>query len=73
MQGFFTAGLFGFWKRFNNFVNIVTSHRSQIKSFNNIKGTSMQIEKVLINDRLRVSKVSGKFRTPTIYNFAVIH
>ena len=33
----------------------------------------MQIEKVLINDRLRVSKVSGKFRTPTIYNFAVIH
>ena len=32
----------------------------------------MQIEKALINDRLRVSKVSWKFRTPTIYNFAVI-
>ena len=32
----------------------------------------MQIEKALINDRLRVSKVSGKFRIPTIYNLAVI-
>ena len=32
----------------------------------------MQIKKALINDRLRVSKVSGKFRIPTIYNFAVI-
>ena len=33
----------------------------------------MQIKKALINDRLHVSKVSQKFRTPTIYNFAVIH
>ena len=32
----------------------------------------MQIEKVLINDRFRVSKVFWKFRIPTIYNFAVI-
>ena len=31
----------------------------------------MQIEKALINDRLRLSKVSAKFRIPTIYNFAV--
>ena len=38
----------------------------------NVKGRVMQIEKVLINDRLRVSKVSSKFRIPTIYNFAVI-
>ena len=28
----------------------------------------MQIEKALTNDLLRVSKVSGKFRIPTIYN-----
>ena len=33
----------------------------------------MQIEKALINDRLRVSKVSWKFCIPTIYNFAVIY
>ena len=31
----------------------------------------MLIEKALIYDRLRVSKVSCKFRIPTIYNFAV--
>ena len=36
-----------------------------------IKGTVMQIEKALINDRLHVSKVSWKFRIATIYNFAV--
>ena len=33
----------------------------------------MQIEKALISDRLRVSKVSLKFRIPTMYNFAVIY
>ena len=33
----------------------------------------MQIEKALINDPLRVSKVSWKFRIRTIYNFAVIY
>ena len=33
----------------------------------------MRIEKVPINDCLRVSKVSQKFCIPTIYNFAVIH
>ena len=31
----------------------------------------MYVEKALINYRLRVSKVSWKFRIPTIYNFAV--
>ena len=35
------------------------------------KGTVMQIEKRLINDSLRVSKVSWKFRIPNIYNFVV--
>ena len=33
----------------------------------------MQTEKVLINDRLRDSKVSWKFRIPTIHNFEVIY
>ena len=33
----------------------------------------MQIKKALINDRLRVSKASWKFRIPTISNFAVIY
>ena len=37
------------------------------------KGTFVHIEKVLINDRVRVSKVSWKFRIPTFYNFAVIY
>ena len=32
----------------------------------------MQIEKAPINDRLRVSKVSWKFRIPIIYDSAVI-
>ena len=33
----------------------------------------MQIEKALINDSLRVSKVSWNFRIPTISYFAVIY
>ena len=37
------------------------------------KGTVMQIEKAQINDHLRVSKVSGESRIPTICNFAVIY
>ena len=37
-----------------------------------VKGTVMQTEKVLIHDRLRVSKVSWKFHISIIYNFAVI-
>ena len=45
----------------------------QIKNVWSIKGAVMQIEKALINDRLRVSKVSWKFCIPTIYNFAVIY
>ena len=31
----------------------------------------MQIEKAQINDRLRISKVSWKFRIPSIYDSAV--
>ena len=37
------------------------------------KSTVMQIEKPLINDRLRVSKIFWKFRIPNIYNFAGIY
>ena len=37
------------------------------------KGIVMKIEKAIINDRLRVSKVWWKFRIPTVYNFAVIY
>ena len=33
----------------------------------------MQIEKAQINDQLRVSNVSWKFRIPTIFNFAIIY
>ena len=33
----------------------------------------MQVEKVLIDDRISVSKVSWKFRIPIIYNFPVIY
>ena len=33
----------------------------------------MQIEKALIKDRVRVSKVLWKFRFPFIYNFVVIY
>ena len=38
-----------------------------------VKGTVMQVEKALINDHLRVSKVPWKFLIPTIYYFAVIY
>ena len=31
------------------------------------------MEKALINDRLRILKVSWKFRIPFIYNFAVTY
>ena len=33
----------------------------------------MQIEKALLYDRLRVSKVSWKFSISTMYNFVVIY
>ena len=33
----------------------------------------MQIEKTLINENLRVSKISWKFHIPTIYNFSVVY
>ena len=38
-----------------------------------VEGTVMQIEKALIYDPLRVSKVSWRFRIPTILKFAIIY
>ena len=38
-----------------------------------VKGTVVQIEKALINDRLRVLKVSRKCCISSIYNFALIY
>ena len=38
-----------------------------------VKGTVMQIEIALINDRLRLSKVSWKICVKTIYKFVVIY
>ena len=46
---------------------------ADVKLIPSLKGTVMQTEEVLIHDRLRVSKVSRKFRIPIIYNFAVIY
>ena len=37
------------------------------------RNTVIQIEKALINDCLRVSKISLKFCIPPIYKFAVIY
>ena len=37
------------------------------------KGTLMKIEKALINDCLRVLKVSWKFHIPAIHSFVVIY
>ena len=36
-----------------------------------VEGTVMQIEITLMNDHIRASEVSWKFRVPTFYNFAV--
>ena len=59
---------------FLKFTEKNTNHVSQLFSENgSIKGTVMQIEKALINDRLCVSKASSKFRSPTFHNFAVIY
>ena len=38
-----------------------------------LKGTVKKKKKALLNDRLSVLNVSGKFRIPSIYNFPVIY
>ena len=45
----------------------------EYKKYLSFKGTVKQVEKALINDRLRVLKVSGKLHISTVYNFAVIY
>ena len=45
--------------------------RNKMTSY--IKGTVMQITKALINDRLRILKVSWKFPIPTTDNFTVFY
>ena len=45
----------------------------EIVQLKKVKGTVIQIEKALTKDRLRVSKVSWKFRISTIYNFCLIN
>ena len=53
-----------------------SASKSDIANFvknDRFKGLVMQIEKVPINDRLRVSKVSLKFHVPTVYNFGITY
>ena len=54
-----------------NSIFSMLSYASVIKLL--LKGTVMQTEKALMNVRLSVSKVSWKFRIPTMYNFAAIY
>ena len=70
------------WYRLCNFKNVKNTHggvlllktlQASAKKKIYIKGAVMKIEKAEINDRLPVSKVSLKFRIPTINNFSVIY
>ena len=45
---------------------------SSLQTFHMLSGKVMQIEKALINDRLRVLKVFWKFRNSAVYNFAAV-
>ena len=47
--------------------------RQEFGDTRQLKGTAMQTEKSLINDRLRVSKVCWNFCILTIYDFTVIY
>ena len=55
---------------FNKPFQLLLTH---LLPLNVLKGTVIQTKKALINDPLRVSKVSWKFRIPALYNFAVIY
>ena len=56
---------------YSNF-QIKDNWRKAVSSMMLIKVTNIQIEKALINDPSRVSKVPCKLRITAIYNFAVI-
>ena len=49
---------------FATFMSVIESYFMSVKSA--FKGTVMEIKKALVNDRLRVSKVSWKLSIPTI-------
>ena len=50
------------------------SYTKDTESFlSKLKGIVMQTEKALINDHLRVSKVSSKLHIPTIDNFTLMY
>ena len=53
--------------------NVISKWNKQTNKKNVNRSAVMQIEKALINDSLRVSKISLKFFTPPIYKFAVIY
>ena len=60
-----------YWEKVWNLFKVDNSDTRTTSVF--LKVTVRQIEKPLINDCLRVSKISWKFCIPTIYNFAVIY
>ena len=63
----------------NKYLMVVPTNESKEKIkiyeelWSKIREVKMQIEKALINDRLRVSKISWTFHVSTIYSFAVIY
>ena len=54
-----------------NFFKVVNSDTRATSMF--LKVLVTQIEKAMIHDRLRVSKISGKICIPNLYAFAVIY
>ena len=58
------------FKLYYPIVDFIFNHLYVLSLF---KDKVMQIERALINDHLRVPKVSWRFRIPAIYNFAVIY
>ena len=60
--------LFQFSKTIKNLISNLESERETVRNW--FKGTVMQIEKALKNDRLYLSKIPGKFCVSTIYSFS---
>ena len=55
------------------FIKAFEASQRSLKIEIQVKGAVTQIEKALISDCLRVSKLSWKFRIPTNSNFAIIY
>ena len=60
------------WRKFF-VVSILAFKNPEVRCSLIFKGKIMKIEKALINDRLRVLKVSWKFHIATSYGFTVIY